>query len=158
MEQLNERNGRPVEIRRSRGNGVPYVTSWERNVIQPGAHAWPAWLVGQVRHYPAQPSWFADDDAPTLAKELGVISRFQSLHSEDAITWSWFGTVAVAEPAARVATVQWLYDRIGLVAAASPDVRIDQWLRVTHPNALSSPNGPEVDARVDDRGQALIYV
>ncbi|MBP6843902.1 MAG: hypothetical protein KA201_09175 [Kofleriaceae bacterium] len=54
--------------------------------------------------------------------------------------------------------MQWLYDRLGLQASASRDARIDQWVRVTHPNALRSPNGPEVDARLDDPGQALVYV
>ena len=158
METITDWNGQSLEIRRSRGSGVPYVTSWECNVIRPGSGEWPAWLLKQVRGYVARRSWFDDEDAAALAAELGSISKFQSLRSEDAITWSWFGTLAVADDQARVRTVQWLYDRLGLNASASEEVRIDQWLRVVHPNALSSPNGPEIDARIDDPRVALIYV
>ena len=158
MEQMIDWNGKPVEVLRSRGSGVPYVTSWQRNVIRPGSHGWPPSLVKQVRDRTAQRSWFSAGDAAKLAEELGVVSMFQSLHSEDALTWSWFGTLALADPEARVQTTQWLYDRLGLVASASRDVHIDQWMRVTHPHELNSPSGPEVDARVDDPGQALIYV
>jgi hypothetical protein len=158
MSAIEDWNGRPLEVWRSRGRGVPYVTGWERNVIRPGAEAWPRWLLKQVRGYVARPSWFADEDAAALAADLGVISKFQSLRSEDAVTWSWFGTLAVADQEARARTLQWLYDRLGLDATVSSQARIDQWQRVTHPNALTSPNGPEVDARIDNPGMALIYV
>jgi hypothetical protein len=77
-----------------------------------------------VNAYVARQSWFTDDDADALAAQLGRISKFQSLNSEDAVTWSWFGTLAVAEPPARRRAVQWLYDRLGLELEASPEVRI----------------------------------
>jgi len=49
----------------------------------------------------------------------------QSLRSEDAITWSWFGTLAGATADDRRGVVQWLYDRLGLDLVASADPLID---------------------------------
>jgi hypothetical protein len=53
--------------------------------------------------------------------------------------------------------VQWLYDRAGIPATADTP-EIDQWARVFHPDAPTSPRGPELDARIDDPSAALVYV
>ena len=148
-----------VAVRYSSGSGVPYLEDWEDNVLRlSDSEAWPPALLKQVSSYVARRSWFGDEDADALSARLGRISKFQSLNSEDAVTWSWFGTLGLAEAETRRRTVQWLYDRLGLQLQASPDVRVDQWMRVIHPNALKSSNGPELDARIDDAGVALIYV
>jgi hypothetical protein len=150
---------RVVAVRYSSGSGVPYLESWEDNVLRlPDSDGWPPALLKQVTSYVARRSWFTDKDADALAARLGKISKFQSLSSEDAVTWSWFGTLGRAGVEPRRRTVQWLYDRLGLQLRASPDVRVDQWMRVIHPNALKSSKGPELDARIDDPGVALVYV
>lgn len=101
---------------------------------------------------------FTEDDANELARQLdGRISKFQSVNSEDAVTYSWFGTLATGSADTRRAAVQWLYDRAGIRATAR-DPAIDQWARIFHPNAPSNSRGPELDARIDDPGAALIYV
>jgi hypothetical protein len=148
-------NGRPVAIRRSRG-GVLTFERWQDNVL--GSPPWPEALLEQVRGYVARRSHFTDDDAVALGAQLdGRISKFQSINSEDAVTYSWFGTLAAAKPETRRAAIQWLYDRAGIPAtAALPS--IDQWARVFHPNAPASGRGPELDARIDDPGVALVYV
>jgi hypothetical protein len=139
---------------------VPYFELWEDNVLRlPGINTWPASLLRQVKGYVVPRSWFTDSDAEALSKHLGGrISKFQSLNSEDAVAWSWFGTLTIVEPEIRRSVVQWLYDRLGLELEASTSVGIDQWSRVVHPNAPDSPHGPELDARIDDPGQALVYV
>lgn len=158
MPQVPRYDGTLVNIRHSAGTKVPYFERWQDNVLPPpeGA-AWPPALEKQVRAYVARTSWFADADAEALRGESGRISKFQSLNSEDAVTWSWFGTLALGEPAIRRKAVQWLYDSLGLPLAASDDIAIDQWMRIAHPNALGSPNGPELDVRIVD-ASALIYV
>ena len=77
---------------------------WEDNVL--GSPPWAESLLGQVRGYVARRSHFADDDAEALAAHLdGRISKFQSSNSEDAVTYSWFGTLAIASSDASPATV-----------------------------------------------------
>lgn len=154
MAMIDNWNGQPVAVRRSRG-GVLTFEHWEDNVL--GAPPWPEALLGQVRGYVARPDHFAGGDADALAAHLGRISKFQSVNSEDAVTYSWFGTLAAAAANVRCAAVQWLYDRAGIPATAQNPV-IDQWARVFHPNAPGSPRGPELDARIDDPGAALVYV
>jgi hypothetical protein len=153
-------DGRTVGVCSSRGaSAVPYVLDWEDNVLPPpDGQEWPASLLRQVRAYVARRSWFSDGDADALAAKLGVISKVQSLNSEDAVTWSWFGTLALADPQARRRALQRLYDQIGLERRASAGIRIAQSPRVVHPNAPESPHGPELDARIDDPGVALVYV
>jgi hypothetical protein len=159
MTTMKDWNGHPVAVRRSRGaSQVPYLEDWRRNVVGlADSQTVPPWLRKQVRSYVAHRRWFSKDDADALAAQLGRISKFQSLRSEDAITWSWFGTLAQAQAQDRQAAVQWLYDELGLDLPASAAVAIRQWPRVLHPNA-STKNGPEVDAVIDDPHGALIYV
>ncbi len=129
---------------------------WEDNVL--GSPPWPEALLSQVRGYVAPRHHFADDDAEALAAHLdGRISKFQSINSEDAVTYSWFGTLAAESTETRRAAVQWLYDRAEIpVTANNPS--IDQWVRIFHPNAPGSPSGPELDARIDDPGAALVFI
>lgn len=149
-------NGSPVSVRRSRG-GVVTFECWQDNVLRLGDAPWPPELLKQVTGYRARREHFDPDDADALGAELGgTISRYQSLNSEDAVTWSWFGTLAGAPGDTRRAAIQWLYDRVGLDATAA-DPAIDQWMRVFHPNAPGSPRGPELDARITDQ-TALVYV
>ena len=160
VQKISGWDGRTVEVCHSRGaRAVPYLVDWQDNVLQPPGEAeWPASLLRQVRGYVARRSWFTDDDADVLAQKLGTISKFQSLNSEDAVTWSWFGTLGLADSQTRRRALQWLYDECGLELKASGRVRIGQWPRVVHPNAPESPHGPELDARIDDAGGALVYV
>jgi hypothetical protein len=152
-------DGEPVELRYSAGSSVPYVLNWEDNALHPPpGSAWPPAVIRQVEGYVARNSWFAATDAEDLAARLGFISKFQSLNSEDAVTWSWFGTLALADGTHRRDVAQWLYSRAGIDGSPSEDVSVDQWMRVVHPNALESPNGPELDARVQDPSTGLVYV
>src|SRR4051812_25690467 len=119
-------DGQPINVRYSAGSQVPYVDRWEGNGLRPPAgQSWPPALLKQVHGYVARRSWFDDQDADALAADLGPISKFQSLTSEDAAPWSWFGTLSCAAPAHRRDTMQWLYDRLGLVLKASPSPAIE---------------------------------
>lgn len=92
-----------------------------------------------------------------LSAQLGRISKFQSLRSEDALTWSWFGTLRGAALQSRRASLQWLCARLGLNVEVSDDIAVHQWRRVPHPN-VAGRLGPEVDAIVDDPHGVLVYV
>lgn len=150
-------DGVVVPVRHSRGAaGVLTFERWQDNVL--GSPPWPDALLRQVRGYVANPRHFTEDDALALGRELGGrISKFQSINSEDAVTYSWFGTLARESIQTRRSVIQWLYDRAGIPATATTPI-IDQWARVFHPNAPGSDRGPELDARIDDPGGALVYV
>lgn len=154
-------NGVPVLYRRSHGvSQVLTFERWQENVLRGIAKAWPPEaLQKQARGYVANTDHFDPQDAEALAADLGGrISKMQSINSEDAVTYSWFGTLSEAPADARRAAVQWLYDRIGLQATAT-DPAVDQWSRIHHPNAPGSARGPELDARIDDAAPgALVYV
>ena len=155
MRLVGDWNGQAVPVRYSRG-GVLTFELWEHNVL--GSPPWPEALLRQVNGHTAQPRWFAQEDLPALTAHLdGRISRFQSVNSEDAVTYSWFGTLAPEPVETRRAVAQWLYDRAG-IAATAREPRIDQWLRVFHPHRPGSSRGPELDVRIDDPGAALVYV
>ena len=158
-EKLVDWNGQEVDVRFSRGRSrVPYVEDWTRNVIGVSdAGVAPSFLVRQVNTYVANNKWFGDDDAAALARRLNRVSKFQSLRSEDALTWSWFGTLSMSSQESRRAALQWVFDRAELEAQATRDVLIRQWIRVAHPH-FPGRTGPEVDAVLDDPGGALIYV
>jgi hypothetical protein len=152
-------DGRLVSAAASRGQrAVIYFERWQDNVLPSPAGRWPPWLEKQVRSYVARPAWFSHDDAIALAAQLGRISKFQSANSEDALTWSWFGTLSCGSPEERRATLGWLYERVAIDASPSSEAVIDQWPRVLHPNARDSPRGPEIDARINDPSGAVIYV
>ena len=75
--------------------------------------------------------------------KLGFYSDLQSLHSEDAITWSVFGPGVYASPATRVAFVQELLALIDVHASAN-NAHVWLWRRLPHPDTLV-PGGPEID-------------
>jgi hypothetical protein len=145
MTEIENWNGDPVPVRRSRG-GVLTFEHWEDNVL--GSPPWPESLLAQVRGYVAQRRYFSNADAEVLAAHFeGRISKFQSINSEDAVTYSWFGSLGIADMDTRRRAVEWLYERAGISATAVAPA-IDQWVRVFHPNAPDSARGPELDARI----------
>src|SRR4051812_22181899 len=157
MAYVSGMNGDSVAVRWSRG-GVLYFERWQDNVLAPrDGMQWPASVTRQVKSYVMQRTPFSQEDADALAANLGRISKFQSINSEDAVTWSWFGTLALEALTAQRETLSWLYDQIGLNLVAGERVRIDQWARVPHPNAAGRA-GPELDARIDDPDVALVHV
>jgi hypothetical protein len=135
-------NGDTVPVRRSAGpTAVLTFERWEDHVLRGQATPWPPPdLLKQVTAYRARDSHFAPADAEGLMVALGgMISRFQSVNSEDAVSWSWFGTLGAAPATDRRAAIQWLYDRAGIDAIAV-DPEIGQWMRVFHPQRPGQPS------------------
>lgn len=92
---------------------------------------------------------FEGDQLATATAGLGVYSNLQSLHSEDAVTWSYFGPLAVEPPEARADFLTWLLLQLGLDNwTGSERASIDLWRRVPHPDK-SLPGGPELDFVID---------
>jgi hypothetical protein len=86
---------------------------------------------------------------------LGFYCDLQSLHSEDAITWSVFGTLKHGE---KVQKEKWLCDflaLVGLVNVSTSEAEFFLWRRIPHPNTLV-PGGPEIDFGIITRNAVIL--
>jgi hypothetical protein len=141
-------NGRAIRVARSRG-GVLATADFADNLIRTDTVPWPPPAVVQKLYESRQSRAFDADELAVVAERLGVYSDMQSIHSEDAITWNYFGPLAVEPPAARAAFLDWLLARVDLTMwAGSATASIDLWRRVPHPDK-SLPGGPELDFVID---------
>ncbi|TET44765.1 hypothetical protein E3J62_09505 [candidate division TA06 bacterium] len=140
-------NGKDVATAKSKG-GVLVLAHPLDNLISTGCLPWPPPEVVQKLYQSRQVRAFGEDQLKIFRRfGLGYYSDLQSIHSEDAITWSVFGTVARAERSERE---NWLADLFQLLRLpeASPDhADIFLWRRIPHPDTLV-PGGPEIDVGI----------
>jgi hypothetical protein len=84
----------------------------------------------------------ADDEA--VKRALGHYCDLQSLNSEDAITWSFFGALVYGTGQLREAVANSLLEELGEGGAGGP-VHVWLWRRIPHPEKPASNGGPEID-------------
>jgi hypothetical protein len=75
---------------------------------------------------------------------LGYYCDLQSLNSEDAVTWSFFGTLAYMSAESRHPICAELFKRLDLPSPEG-DVLVWLWRRIPHPEKPESSGGPEID-------------
>jgi hypothetical protein len=80
----------------------------------------------------------------SVRDKLGHYSALQSINSEDAITWNFFGPL-IGRPAAGAEFLNWLCGRLELPWGENTAAATDVWRRVPHPDKPIAP-GPELDA------------
>lgn len=142
--QMCDWNGVTIEAAQSRGHVVA-VADFSNNMLKPRSSIWPTAAVVQKlccnkRHASA----FDGTSQRLLSRKMGFYSDLQSLHSEDAITWSFFGTLSTAELGVRVAFLNWLLDRIEVSHSEEEECTIELWRRIPHPDTQGM-GGPEID-------------
>jgi hypothetical protein len=148
-------NQNEIACAHSKG-GVTVTAHPFHNLIRTGCTPWPPPEIVQKLYQSRQLRAFTGQDEATCTSGLGFYCDLQSIHSEDAITWSVFGTAARApQPDLK----GWLADLMRLLDL--PGVRTDNpevflWRRVPHPDTLV-PGGPEIDAGIST-ANALILV
>lgn len=148
-------NGRLMEVERSRG-GVLAACSHRRNLIFEGGEegpVQPAILQKLVKS--DRGSSFDREALRNLRRDLGCYCDLQSLNSEDAITWSVFGTIAGCDEQARARWADELFRTVGLEPEPTRHCEIALWRRVPHPET-NDGNGPEVDFSVVTDGTILL--
>ena len=135
-------NVRKIKVARSRG-GVLATCRYHDNLIDrvPGVveHAEHIQKLCRSSHESA----FDADELAELQSHRGYYCDVQSLHSEDAITWSVFGTVGHSEEASRVRWVRELFKLLQLYREPE-HCEIALWRRIPHPETLDR-SGPEID-------------
>jgi hypothetical protein len=143
METIQNWKGQLIEVARSRGGTLVVINPFD-NLVTTGVPVWPPPEILQKLYQSYQVRAFDEPWRGEVIRTLGFYTDLQSLHSEDAIIWSVFGTLAYADQETRCTYVNSL---IGLLGIPSPPVKIANiwlWRRIPHPDTLVS-GGPEID-------------
>jgi len=144
--KMKDWNGNEIAFAQSRG-GVTVVAHPFSNLIRTGCDPWPPAEVVQKLYQSRQVRAFTGDDLAICISGVGYYCDLQSIHSEDAITWSVFGTAARAPQAFLEAWLTELLKLIDLPGVQTGDAKIFLWRRIPHPDNLV-PGGPEIDVGI----------
>jgi hypothetical protein len=142
METLKDWHGNVIEVAKSKGGVLAVADPWN-NLVSTGVRPWPAPELIQKIYQSRQVQAFAGAELGIATRKLGFYSDLQSLHSEDAITWSIFGPVAYAQQSTRITFVKDLLALIEVEGTAN-NACVWLWRRLPHPDTLV-PGGPEID-------------
>ena len=139
-------NGREIRCAYSQG-GVIAVTHPFDNLITTGCCPWPTPEVLQKLYRSPQTRAFSQEQLAVCTSGLGYYCDLQSLHSEDAITWSVFGTAGRSPGPKLAAWLAELLTMLGLPDVQTKEAEIFLWRRIPHPDTLG-PGGPEIDVGI----------
>ncbi|GEM_PF-424387 len=148
-----------VEVAWSRGSQVMALADYRENLFRDPSVPWPPPAITQKLFHGDRIWAFDKDEREILTRNLGYYTNLQSINSEDAITWSVFGTLASAPVDARVDFLNWVLEYLiakgRLQGAFQPTMvltnswcSVDLWRRTPHPDTHGL-NGPELDFILD---------
>jgi hypothetical protein len=140
MQTINDWNDRAINVVRSRGGVIATVNPYD-NLIRSGVSPWPPPEIVQKLYKSEQQNKFDD---PSVAGFAGHYSDLQSINSEDAITWSFFGPLVYGVPRVRREFLTELCELIGIAEPRGDAIHAWLWRRLPHPETFVS-GGPEVD-------------
>ena len=153
-EKIRDWNGKEVVATRS-GDGVLVLADPFDNLVSTGIRPWPPAEIVQKLYKSGREWAFPAPSRSVVTAKLGYHCDLQSIHSEDALTWSVFGTVARAAEARRNRWVQDFLSLLGIQADAVTHSEIFLWRRVPHPDTLVS-GGPEIDFGIQTESVVLL--
>lgn len=136
-------NHQEVEVATSKG-GVIALANPHDNLVTTGVAPWPPSEIVQKLYQSRQAKAFADNQKEKATEVLGYYSDLQSINSEDAITWSVFGTAAHSSRELCNNFIADLFQNIGIRSEPIENSEIFLWRRIPHPDTLVS-GGPEID-------------
>jgi len=142
MSLIADWRGREIQVARSSGGVLAVADPWD-NVISTGVRPWPPPELVQKLYKSRQVRAFVETNHTAVTARLGFYSDLQSIHSEDAITWSVVGPIVYAAPTVREAFVRGLFALLG-IPYEKGTANLWLWRRLPHPDTLV-PGGPEVD-------------
>lgn len=147
-------NGNIVPLAHSKG-GVKAVAHPFDNLVRTGISAWPPPEIVQKLYKSRHSLAFDGKDLEIATSGLGYYCDLQSLHSEDAITWSVFGTIARAPQNILETWLRDLFRLIDLPDSDSDNAEIFLWRRIPHPDTLVS-GGPEIDVGITTSNAVIL--
>jgi len=151
--KIKDWNGKEIPLAVSKG-GVRVVAHPFDNLIQTGCDPWPPSEIIQKLYESRQVRAFDGDQRAICESGLGYYCDLQSLNSEDAITWSVFGTVALSQKHLLEKWLGDLFHLLDLDDATTDKAEIFLWRRIPHPDTLVS-GGPEIDFGIITRNTLL---
>jgi len=109
--RMKDWNDNEILIAHSKGGVIVTAHPYD-NLIRTGCVPWPPPEIVQKLYQSRQIRAFAGADKQICTSGLGFYCDLQSIHSEDAITWSVFGTAALAP---QLVLRAWLVDFLRLI-------------------------------------------
>lgn len=153
-DEMADWHGNIIPVARSKG-GVKAVAHPFDNLIRTGISSWPPPEIIQKLYKSRQSRAFEGKDLAIATSGLGYYCDLQSLHSEDAITWSVFGTIARAPQDVLDTWLRDLFRLIDLPDSDSDNAEIILWRRTPHPDTLVS-GGPEIDVGITTSNTVIL--
>jgi len=136
-------NGKEVPFALSNG-GVKLLSHPYDNLIKNGCSPWPSPEILQKLYHSRHVAKFNQSEKIICNSGIGYYCDLQSLNSEDAITWSVFGTASKASKEIQIQWVKELFTLLSISEQYNEYVEIFLWRRIPHPDTLV-PGGPEID-------------
>jgi len=143
ISQLEHWSGTMAPMAHSRGGVTVFCNVWD-NFIRGGLAVWPPPELVQKLYESRQKRAFDDEALAAATQHLGSYCDLQSVHSEDAVTWNFFGPLVYGSQAARERFAAHLLRQLDMDGAISDGALFWLWRRVPHPDSLVS-GGPEID-------------
>lgn len=147
-------NGREIAVAHSK-EGVLAATHPLDNLVLGGGKRCPAPEILQKLYKSRHENAFCGEDRASCEAGLGYYCDLQSIHSEDAITWSVFGNVGRSEQSRIAAWVGDLFGLLDLPGCSPEEAEIFLWRRIPHPDTLV-PGGPEIDFGILTQNTTLL--
>lgn len=144
MRAIRDWNGVEISLGESRGSGVLAFTEPLAGLLRGEVQDWPPPEILPKLKKSGRQGAFEGEDLNAVVKMLGFYCDLQSVHSEDAITWSVFGPLIYATEKIRAGFCTQLFQLIEPSLSPPKSVTIFLWHRVRHPDTCTC-SGPEID-------------
>lgn len=141
--ELRDWLGRPVKAARSVGGVLAFRSAWD-GVMRGDVTPWPPPELVQKIYQSRQARAYRGAELAMVTAEHDFYADLQSVHSEDAVTWSLFGPLAHAPSHVRAAYATQLIATTLEPVVGTEAAHIWLWRRLPHPDTLV-PGGPEID-------------
>lgn len=142
-------NGREIPSIVSQ-SGVHLLADYSNNMIRDETVPWPPPPIVQKLCQGQAQIKLVEEVLADVTELLGHYSNLQSIHSEDAITYSYFGPLMNQGPQERASFLNWVARKLGLDCHDNITCTIDLWRRIPHPEKPTAfGGGPEIDVILD---------
>jgi hypothetical protein len=132
----------PIDVAESAG-GVLATLDPLANLVRADVPLWPAPELIQKLYASDRWRGKTEQDDRVVRKYLGHYCDLQSLNSEDAITWSFFGPLIYGPADWQQEFVARVFVALGFPKPRSNTLWL--WRRIPHPEKPASTGGPEID-------------